>query len=81
MMKAVEVSGLIDEQGQLSLDEPVQAITPGPVRVIILYSEVEEPDLDDTPVEEVKASLRRALQQAVAGERIPLAQLWEDAER
>uniref|UniRef100_B8HSX7 Uncharacterized protein n=1 Tax=Cyanothece sp. (strain PCC 7425 / ATCC 29141) TaxID=395961 RepID=B8HSX7_CYAP4 len=42
---------------------------------------MEEPDLDDTPVEEVKASLRRALQQAVAGERIPLAQLWVDAER
>ncbi|HEY9645107.1 MAG TPA: hypothetical protein V6C88_01990 [Chroococcidiopsis sp.] len=90
-MKAVEVTGVVDEQGNLSLDEPVPAIAQGNVRVIILYPELAEDnqpvedselDPDDTPIEEIKAGLRRALQQAKSGQRIPLAQMWEgiDAE-
>jgi hypothetical protein len=51
------------------------------VRVIILYpdhTESVEKDQDDTPVEEIKASLRRALQEAKSGQRIPLSQMWEE---
>jgi hypothetical protein len=36
-----------------------------------------ELDLDDTPPEEVKASLRRALQESKSGQRIPVAQMWD----
>ncbi len=85
-MKAIEVTGKIDAQGNLILDQPIQGTTyPHQVRVIVLVpeqSEVEEVDPDDTPVEEIKASLRRALQQAKAGQRLPLSQMWEgiDAE-
>lgn len=85
-MKAIEVTGKIDSQGNLILDEPIHGITyPHQVRVIVLVPEqveAEEFDPDDTPVEEIKASLRRALQQAKAGQRIPLSQMWEgiDAE-
>jgi hypothetical protein len=84
-MRAVEVTGVVDEQGNLSLSEPVPLIVQGAVRVIILYSEqVEESeqDPDDTPVEDIKASLRRALQQATSGQRISLSQMWDgiDAE-
>jgi hypothetical protein len=83
-MKAVEVTGTIDAEGKLILDEPIQAeIYPSKVRVIVLFSESEaENDPDDTPVEEIKASLRRALKQAKSGQRIPLSQMWEgiDAE-
>lgn len=84
-MKAVEVTGIVDEQGNLSLHEPVPIVAHGTVRVIILYpedAEEFEQDPDDTPIEEVKASLRRALQQANSGQRIPLSQMWEgtDAE-
>jgi hypothetical protein len=84
-MRAVEVSGVIDEQGQLSLQEPVPTFAHGKVRVIILYpesAEQTEQDPDDTPVEDIKASLHRALQQAKSGERLPLSQMWEgvDAE-
>ena len=51
----------------------------------MLFSEPSEPeaaDPDDTPIEEIKASLKRAFQQAKAGQRIPLEQMWEgiDAE-
>ncbi|MEH2192832.1 MAG: hypothetical protein V7K98_09350 [Nostoc sp.] len=85
-MKAIEVTGKIDTQGNLVLDEPIQGTTyPHQVRVIVLVpepAEIEEVDPDDTPVEEIKASLRRALQQAKAGQRLPLSQMWEgiDAE-
>jgi hypothetical protein len=85
-MKAIEVTGRIDSQGNLVLDEPIQGTTyPHQVRVIVLVpeqAEGEEVDLDDTPVEEIKASLRRALQQAKAGKTRPISELWDriDAE-
>jgi hypothetical protein len=83
-MKAIEVTGKIDQQGNLVLDEPIQGTTyPHQVRVIVLVpEEVEEIDPDDTPVEEIKASLKRALHQAKTGQRLPLSQMWEgiDAE-
>lgn len=85
-MKAIEVTGRIDSQGNLVLDEPIQGTAyPHQVRVIVLVpeqAETEEVDPDDTPVEEIKASLRRALQQAKTGQRLPLSQMWEgiDAE-
>ncbi|WP_414517624.1 hypothetical protein [Nostoc sp. PCC 9305] len=45
-------------------------------------AEAEEIDPDDTSVEEIKASLIRALQQAKTGQRLLLSQMWEgiDAE-
>ena len=85
-MKAIEVTGKIDAQGNLVLDEPIQGTTYAhQVRVIVLVpepTEAEEIDPDDTPVEEIKASLIRALQQAKMGQRLPLSQMWEgiDAE-
>jgi hypothetical protein len=84
-MRAVEVTGIVDEQGNLSLHEPVPLMTKGTVRVIILYpdqAEDSEQDPDDTSVEDIKASLRRALHQATSGQRIPFSQMWEgiDAE-
>ncbi|MBD2676819.1 MULTISPECIES: hypothetical protein [Nostoc] len=85
-MKAIEVTGKIDSQGNLILDEPIQGTNyPHQVRVIVLVPEatnVEEVDPDDTPIEEIKASLRRALQQAKAGQTRPISELWDriDAE-
>jgi hypothetical protein len=32
---------------------------------------------DDTPLEEVKASLKRALQESKPGQRIPIDQMWD----
>lgn len=56
-MRAVEVTDVVDEQGNLSLNEPVPLITQGVVRVIILYpeqTEESEQDPDDTSVEDIK---------------------------
>jgi len=84
-MRAVEVTGTIDEKGQLSLDESIEVETPSRVRVIVLFTEPTDEldnDPDDTSIKSIKASLRRALQQAKAGQRIPVDQMWEgiDAE-
>ena len=84
-MRAVEATGTIDREGHLLLDQPFDVDISGRVRVIVLFSEPVqelEDDPDDTPIEEVKASLKRAFQQAKAGQRIPFAEMWDgiDAE-
>ena len=81
-MKAFDVMATLNDQKQLLLDDSLDIDTPSRVRVILLISDENESDPDDTPVEEIKASLKRALQEAKAGKRIPLAQMWEgiDAE-
>jgi hypothetical protein len=79
-MKAIEVTGTLDEKGQLFLDHPIEKFPSSRVRVIVLFPEVNEeiePDPDDTPIEEVKASLRRALQQAKSGKTRPISEMWE----
>lgn len=81
-MQAFEVMGKVDRNGQLSLDEPLDLPQSSRVKVILLVCNDNESDPDDTPLEEVKASLKQALQEAKAGERISLEQMWEgiDAE-
>ncbi len=79
-MRAVEVTGTIDEKGQLSLDSPIDVEAPSQVRVILLFTEPTdelENDPDDTPIEEIKASLSRALQQAKAGQTRQISELWD----
>jgi hypothetical protein len=80
-MKAIELTGTVDDRGNLALDEPLLVRANSRVRVIVLCTEeATEVDPDDTPIEEVKASLRRALQEAKSGQRIPIAQMWESSE-
>lgn len=81
-MKAFEVMATLNNQKELLLDDHVDLVTPSRVKVILLVSDENESDPDDTPVEEIKASLRRALQERKEGKRIPLEKMWEgiDAE-
>ncbi|MBS9387402.1 MAG: hypothetical protein HEQ33_00220 [Dolichospermum sp. WA123] len=81
-MKAFEVMGKVDEKGQLLLDKPLEIYKSSQVRVIILVSDDIESDVDDTPIQEIKESLKTALQEAKAGKRISLEKMWEgiDAE-
>nr|WP_318528525.1 hypothetical protein [Plectonema radiosum] len=80
-MKAIEVTGKIDQEGNLILDEPIQGNTyPHQARVIVLVpeqGEAEEIDPDDTPIEEIKTSLRRALHQAKTGQTRPISEMWD----
>jgi len=75
-MKAFELMGKVDANGHILLDEPLDIRAGSRVKVIVLVCDENESDPDDTPVEEVKASLRRALQEAKEGKRIPLEQMW-----
>lgn len=90
-MKALEVTGTIDHQGHLLLDQPLDVnisdLESHRVRVIVLFPEAittQEPedDPDDTPIDEIKASLKRAFLQAKAGQTRPISELWDriDAE-
>jgi hypothetical protein len=82
-MKAFEVMGKIDEKGQLLLDEPLEINSLSSVKVIVLISDENdydydnEYDPDDTPVEEIKASLRRALLEYKEGKTHPISELWK----
>ena len=44
-MKAIEVTGTVDEQGQLHLDEPLTILGPRRIRAILLFPE--ETDIDE----------------------------------
>ena len=78
-MQAFEVMGTIDEKGQLILDSNLNIPTPSRVKVIVLLTNDSDPesDPDDTPVEEIKSSLKRALQQVKTGETRPISELWD----
>ncbi|MBP0013391.1 MAG: hypothetical protein J7545_06285 [Roseofilum sp. SBFL] len=76
-MQAFEMMAKVDQNGQLLLDEPLAIRSDRRVKVILLVSDEDEVDPDDTPVEEVKASLRRALQEAKEGKTRPISELWE----
>ncbi len=76
-MQAFEVMGTVDEKGQLVLDQSLEIGQKSRVKVIVLVTQEDESDPDDTPVEEIKASLRRALKEMKSGQTRPLSELWE----
>jgi hypothetical protein len=76
-MKAIETTAIINDQGQLSLDSPLDISPNQRVRVIVLIADADESDPDDTPDEVVLEGLREGLQQALAGQTIPLAEMWD----
>lgn len=76
-MQAFEVMGRVDKNGQILLDEPLGILLDSRVKIILLVTNAQEDDPDDTPVEEIKASLRRALQEAKEGKTRPVSELWE----
>jgi len=76
VMRAFEVMATVSNSKQLLLDSDLDWDT-SRVKVIILESDEVEFDPDDTPVEEVKASLRRALQEYKEGKTRPVSELWQ----
>ncbi len=80
-MRAFEVMATVSNSKQLILDSDLDWDA-SRVKVIILESDEVEFDPDDTTVEEVKDSLRRALQEYKEGKIIPLEDMWKriDAE-
>jgi hypothetical protein len=84
-MKAIEVMGTVDEQGQLSLDVPLTVDQRTRVRVIVLLPEKadKENDQEDEGISESAVeSFRQGWYDAMTGNTLPVSQLWEgiDAE-
>lgn len=77
-MKALKVMATIDEQGQLALDHPLIDEKNSRVEVIVLIPE--ESDSNDASEAEVLADLRQAWHEAITGQTIPAAQLWDSLE-
>jgi len=79
-MKAIKVMATIDEQGQLTLDSPLITDKNSRVEVIVLIPEKAEIEEEDKPKEEILEDFRQAWHEAMTGQTIPVAQLWEELE-
>ncbi|MBW4611127.1 MAG: hypothetical protein KME22_28960 [Hassallia sp. WJT32-NPBG1] len=79
-MKAIKVMATIDEQGQLTLDRPLIMDKNSGVEVIVLIPEETEIDGDDKSKEAIVEDFRQAWHEAMTGQTIPVAQLWEGIE-
>ena len=77
IMKAIEATATINESGQLTLDQSLGVTKPQRVRVIVLMSEEDEEDPDETPTEIVIEGIRQGLHEALTGQTIPLSEMWE----
>jgi hypothetical protein len=81
-MKAIETTATINENGELILDQSLEVTKLQRVRIIILLSEDDEIDPDETPTEIVIEGIKQGLHEALTGQTIPLSEMWEgiDAE-
>ena len=79
-MKAIKVMGNIDEDGQLTLDNPITTDKNSRVEVIVLIREEVEVDESDTPLEVIKEDFRQAWGEAMSGQTIPAAEIWDGIE-
>lgn len=83
-MQAVKVTGIINKDGQLQLDQPLNLAQNSRVEVIVLVQDsvstenVSSPSDMDTPDEEVLSDLRQAWHEAMTGQTIPVSELWDE---
>lgn len=79
-MKALKVMATIDEQGQLTLDRPLSIDKNSRVEVIVLIPETSELDEEEQTQTELLEDFQQAWHEAMTGQTIPVAQLWEGLE-
>ena len=71
---------ILDEDGQLTLDNPITTDRNSRVEVIVLIREEVEVDESDTPLEVIKEDFRQAWGEAMSGQTIPAAEIWDGIE-
>ncbi len=78
-MKAIEVTGTVNNKGELSLDRPLSVDKFTRVRVIVLLS---DEDSDEELLESPQESFRQGWHDVITGNTFPVSQLWDgiDAE-
>ena len=92
-MKAIQTTGKIDEQGQLSLDYPIEGTLPSSVRVIIVFAETETDttefftniseyqQLNLMPPKQLEQELKQALSEAGYDSREKIIDLVQEVKR
>ncbi len=75
-MKAIETTATINQSGQLTQGKSLGFIKPQRVRVIVLLSEDDETDPDETPTAVVIEGIRQGLHEALTGQTLPLSEMW-----
>jgi hypothetical protein len=76
-MKAIKVMATINEQGQLTLDNPLITDKNSRVEVIVLIPDTTEINEDEPTKEELLEDFRQAWHEAMTGKTIPVSQIWE----
>lgn len=79
-MKAVKVMATVNEQGQLTLDQPLMIDKSYRVEVIVLIPEPANLEAAEPAKAELLADFRQAWHEAMTGQTIPIAQLWDGLE-
>ena len=72
-MKALKAMATINDQGQITLDNPLLTNKNSRVEIIVLIPESAE----DFAKEEIKSDFRQAWHETMTGQTIPLSQVWE----
>lgn len=75
-METLEITAIVDANGNLKPEQPLNLATQSRVRIIILP----EDDPDDEPKEIILESLRQAWHEAKIGQTLPLSALWDEDE-
>lgn len=79
-MKAIKVMATIDENGQLTLDHPLITDKNSRVEVIVLIAEAAEIDEYQPSKKVILEDFRQAWYEAMTGQTIPVALLWQGLE-
>ena len=79
-MKAIKMTGTINTDGQLILDNPITTDQNSRVEVIVLIQETSEIDQNNTSKEVILEDFRQAWHEAMTGQTIPASQIWEGIE-
>ena len=75
-MKALKAMATINDQGQITLDNPLLTNKNSRVEIIVLIPESAE----DFAKEEIISDFRQAWHEAMTGQTVPLSQVWEALE-
>jgi hypothetical protein len=73
-MKAIETRGTINNKGQIILSKPLKVTAESHVKVIILFSEVNE--MSKTSLKSAVESFSQGWQEAMTGKTYPIEELW-----
>lgn len=75
-MRYIEISGKIDENNRLILDEALDIIKPQRVKIDIWFRDEEE--YKEQTKEEILDSIRQGLSESQSGNTSPISELWDD---